>query len=209
MSLRRYQRGVRNLGGFAGGTSHLARPPAVLEEPDIRPSRLDRYFSIQGDYADNPYLAATMPAFQSTIWDLSSVDDQNPEGGPYLEFDPMVSTTRIAVLEDITVLATAAGVDGFPFTYAQDQWQILGGGNPAFSAGTFTLELRFLDASLAVIEAFSESEDLQDWFAWIVDPTYEFDVPAGGWIEVRISFAGAVPATDLMVNTTFEMWYRA
>lgn len=37
MSLTRYQRAVRNLGGFAGGTSRLARPPAVLEESDVRP----------------------------------------------------------------------------------------------------------------------------------------------------------------------------
>lgn len=38
MSYARFARGVRNLGGFAGGTSRLARPPAVLEEPDIRPT---------------------------------------------------------------------------------------------------------------------------------------------------------------------------
>lgn len=33
---RRYQRGTRALVGFSGG-SHLARPPQVLEEPDIKP----------------------------------------------------------------------------------------------------------------------------------------------------------------------------
>lgn len=37
MSLRRQQRAIRQIGGFTGGTSRLARPPAVLEEPDIRP----------------------------------------------------------------------------------------------------------------------------------------------------------------------------
>lgn len=37
MNVTRYQRAIRNLGGYAGGTSRLARPPAVLEEPDIRP----------------------------------------------------------------------------------------------------------------------------------------------------------------------------
>jgi len=38
VSYTRWARGVRNLGGFAGGTSRLARPPAVLAEPDVRPS---------------------------------------------------------------------------------------------------------------------------------------------------------------------------
>lgn len=39
MSLTRFSRGVRNLGGFAGGTSRLARPPQRLPEPDRRPRR--------------------------------------------------------------------------------------------------------------------------------------------------------------------------
>lgn len=37
MITSRYQRAIRNLGGYAGGTSRLARPPTVLEEPDVRP----------------------------------------------------------------------------------------------------------------------------------------------------------------------------
>lgn len=37
MITARYARAVRNLSGFAGGSSRLARPPAVLEEPDVRP----------------------------------------------------------------------------------------------------------------------------------------------------------------------------
>lgn len=41
MSWQRYQRGVRNLGGFAGGTSRLARPPQVLPEPDVKPTPRD------------------------------------------------------------------------------------------------------------------------------------------------------------------------
>lgn len=39
MSTARHARAIRQLGGFAGGTSRLARPPAVLEEPDIRPTQ--------------------------------------------------------------------------------------------------------------------------------------------------------------------------
>lgn len=37
MSYQRFARGVRQMGGFAGGTSRLARPPAVLPEPDRKP----------------------------------------------------------------------------------------------------------------------------------------------------------------------------
>lgn len=41
MSLRRYQRAVSNLGGYAGGTSRLARPPAPPLEVDIRPGGIE------------------------------------------------------------------------------------------------------------------------------------------------------------------------
>lgn len=37
MSLERHRRAVRNIGGLGGG-SRLARPPQVLQEPDVRPS---------------------------------------------------------------------------------------------------------------------------------------------------------------------------
>lgn len=37
MSIQRAQRAIRNLGGFSGGTSRLARPWTVLEEPDVKP----------------------------------------------------------------------------------------------------------------------------------------------------------------------------
>lgn len=39
MTYIRSQRAIRNLGGFAGGSSRLTRPPAVLSPPDIRPRR--------------------------------------------------------------------------------------------------------------------------------------------------------------------------
>lgn len=53
MSLQKAQRAVRNLGGFTGGTSRLARPPAVLEEPDVRPgSGCPRFVAQYRDYSD-------------------------------------------------------------------------------------------------------------------------------------------------------------
>lgn len=46
MSLIRSQRAIRQLGGFAGGTSHLARPIAPLEEPDVRPDSRSGQFCL-------------------------------------------------------------------------------------------------------------------------------------------------------------------
>lgn len=62
MSLRRHQRGLRQLGMGAG--SHLARPPAVLEEPDIRP-RQEMFTYLSNRFADDT--ANSMSAFYSDL----------------------------------------------------------------------------------------------------------------------------------------------
>lgn len=74
MSLARAQRAVRAIGGFAGGTSHLARPPAVLEEPDVRPSGVSPDYQSIWIADDN---AMSMSAFYSDI-------DQDLNEGDFL-----------------------------------------------------------------------------------------------------------------------------
>lgn len=60
MSLIRAQRAVRNLGGFAGGTSRLARTPTVLEEPDVRPGAAGTFVT-SWDGLPTPPLSDTGP----------------------------------------------------------------------------------------------------------------------------------------------------
>lgn len=48
MSITRAARAVRQMGGFAGGTSRLARPPMVLEDADVRPQ--DAVTPTSGEY---------------------------------------------------------------------------------------------------------------------------------------------------------------
>lgn len=77
MSLRRAQRGIRNLGGFAGGTSRLARPPAVLPEPDIRPGETLCPTYVGNAWNADSFVSYRLLGFDSTgtkLWFWSNGD---------------------------------------------------------------------------------------------------------------------------------------
>jgi hypothetical protein len=116
VSLIRFSRGVRNLGGFAGGTSRLARPPQVLQGPDKRPRR----------YCPCPYIEL-LPydpwEFMVSGW-LNWEGDKIYVGDAFsfpviseYTFPGLVYIKDVVTVSTTNVLAVAAGRDGAVYSW--------------------------------------------------------------------------------------------
>lgn len=78
MSTARHLRAIRALGGFNAGTSRLARPPAVLEEPDVRPAPVE----LSGSYETLPLAGQTFAqdVFTAIEWDPTTYEGGQAPG---------------------------------------------------------------------------------------------------------------------------------
>lgn len=166
------------MGGFAGGTSRLARPPVVLPEPDLKPGAAGSWFTLEvGGEVHGPGSNSLVLQHGGA---LNEGDD--PDEFIALHSDPHY----IFVAGGVTLHATS----DFGPTQAFVGWD----GDAATTGGTIEGVLTIYDSSFAVLHTESAfnvgsvalpGHPFQDVIN-ALSLSADFTMPGDGYVAVRL-----------------------
>lgn len=196
MSIRAAQRALRNLGGFPGA-SHLARPPAPLEEPDVRPEPdadpINYY--IEAD-PTNTYLSTNTGNFQGVI-----LDDTTEVGGDpdVFDYDDSVSLTFVVAQTQVLIQPYTPGPPD-DTGYALINWDV------PVALGSVTVRVEVADATFSQVWFYDATNtgSSGDATSCIVLLPTPFIVPEGGGVRVTFRHTG----TAVTLTLSGELFVR-